>query len=188
MSQYKNTYPIAEFSDEVSNKFLFISTGINDIIKAVEYQYIGPFQDNHLYNLAFGDYDFKTGQLNDLVETNNGDHYAVFNTVLSTIATFFKNNPNSILMVQGSDTKQEYIDKCKEICKKKCADTCRNTERRINTYRYYVNKNYDDLIKEFEFVGGETLADGTITKEIYVKGKKYDTVFCKKRINLLHEN
>jgi hypothetical protein len=46
----------------------------------------------------------------------------------------------------------------------------------------------DDLIKEYEFVGGETLASGTITKEIYVKGKKYDTVFCKKRINLLHEN
>lgn len=184
MSQYNNVYPTESFSDNISNKYLFISSGKIDVVKAVEYQYVEPNEEGHVYNLAFGDFDFETGQLNDLVDTNNGDHYAVFNTVLSTIPSFFDDNPMATMMVQGSDTKEEYVEKCKLVCKKKCVASCKNSERRINTYRYYVNKNYDDLIKEYEFVGGETLPDGTISKEVYVKDKKYDTVFCKKRIHL----
>ncbi len=186
--KYPNIYPTEEFKDNVSIKYLFVSNGKRDIVKAVEYQYVEPHEQDHLYNLAFGDYDFETEQLNDLIDTNNGDHYAVFNTVLSTIPSFFEENPGATMMVQGSDTKQEYINKCKEACKKNCEETCKNTERRISTYRYYVDKNYDELIKDYEFEGGETLGDGTILKEIYVKGKKYDTVFCKKRLNLQHEN
>ena len=66
--------------------------------------------------------------------------------------------------------------------RKKCDDLCRNSYRRINAYRYYVNKNHNELINEFEFAGGETLSDGSVLKEVYAKDKKYDTIFCKKRI------
>ena len=188
MAQYQNSYPTVEVYDAFSRKYIFISTGINVIIKAVEFQCIEPSQEEQLFNLAFGDFDLATGQFNDLVDSNNGDHYAVLNTVLSTIPAFFERNPNATMMVQGSDSKQEYVDICKITCRKKCGDKCKNTERRISAYRYYVDKNYIALNKKYQFLGGATQFDGTILKEEYVKGKAYDTVFCKKRITLRNEN
>ena len=188
MARYPNAYQTEDFSDNISNKYLFISIGKTVIVKAIEYQFVEQYHAGSLYNLAFGDYDLESGQLNDLSDSNNGDHYAVFNTVLGTIPAFFESNPDATMMVQGSDTKQEYVQQCMANCNKGCVDNCKNTERRINAYRYYVDKNCDDLIKEYEFEGGLTQIDGTVKKEGYVKDKKYDTVFCKKRIILRHGN
>ena len=188
MAKYENIYPIEESIDEVSAKYLFVSSGKKDVIKAVEYQYVQPHNGDHLYNLAFGDFDLETASLDDQINTNNGDHYAVFNTVLSTIPSFFENNPRATMMVQGNDNSEEFINNCRQHCARKCKDACKNAGRRIKTYRYFVNKNYDDLIGDYEFQGGLKMSDGTIILELYQKEKEYDSVFCKKRISLHHED
>ena len=188
MAKYNNIYQTESSVDEVSAKYLFVSRGKTDVIKAIEYQYVQPHNGDGLFNLAFGDYDIETATLNDQVNTNNGDHYAVFNTVLSTIPIFFENNPYATVMVQGSDNSEEFINDCKEKCTKKCKENCKNADRRIKTYRYYVNKNYDDLVRDYEFQGGLKMPDGTILLEHYQKEKEYESVFCKKRVFLQYEN
>lgn len=129
----------------------------------------------------------ETTTLNDKVNTNNDDHYAVFNTVVSTIPAFFENYPRATIMVQGSDNSEEFISNCRRQCTKKCKENCKNAGRRISTYRYYVNKNYDDLIKDYEFLGGMKMRNGAILLYHYERGKEYDSVFCNKRVPF-HEN
>ena len=141
MAKYGNIYRIEESIDEVSAKYFFVSVGKSDVIKAVEYQYIQSYKGGDLFNLAFGDYDIETEILNDQINTNNGDHYAVLNTVLSTIPVFFENNPQAILMVQGSDNSKEFIDNCRLQCQKKCSNGCRNIMKKIrNMIPYFVKK------------------------------------------------
>jgi hypothetical protein len=77
----------------------------------------------------------------DNLNTNNGDAYKVFKTVLTTIPLFFENYGSGILMVQGSDGRPEFIETCRLTCKKKCTDECKNYNRRINIYRGYADKN-----------------------------------------------
>ena len=67
-----------------------------------------------VFNLGFGDYDITTDTLDDKINSNNGDHYRVFNTVLSTIPTFFDAYKGAILMVNGSDGTQKFVEFCKE--------------------------------------------------------------------------
>lgn len=77
----------------------------------------------------------------------------VFSTVLNTIPRFFKKNPNAAIWVQGSDSQEDFKRKCERICKKKCDKFCKNFNRRIKTYRYYVDKNFSELSKEYIFFG-----------------------------------
>ncbi len=47
------------------------------------------------YNLGFGDKDEKTGEISDLVITNNGDSQQVLATVASTVYAFTDKNPTA---------------------------------------------------------------------------------------------
>ncbi len=159
-----------------------MSTGAVDVIKAVEYRYIQDLFDAPLFNLGFGDYDLGKDEIDDRSNTNNGDHYQVLNTVLNTIPKFFKNNPSSILMVQGSDQGLDFTENCKKSCRKDCGDGCKNLNRRIKTYRYFVEKNYIKLTKEYTFWGGTRKLDGIVLHENYETSKDYDLVFCKIKV------
>ncbi len=79
--------------------YTFNSVGRQGIItKVIVYE---PVQDN-LYNLAFGDYDSDSGNINDLNVSNNGDTVKVLATVIHTIETFFQYFPDAELMIRGS--------------------------------------------------------------------------------------
>lgn len=143
----------------------------------ISYDYIGLYHGRKTFNLGFGDFDPITGTINDNANTANGDVYAVFNTVLNTIPIFFQEFPKYALMVRGSDSGVEFIKRCKSGCKKQCSyGECKNQNRRINTYIKYVNINYDELIKEYLFLGGDADTIGP-----FEKGKKYDSVFIYKK-------
>jgi len=43
----------------------------------------------------------------------------VFNTVLHTVPDFFTKYPNDIIIVSGSDSKDDFSEKCRLTCKKK---------------------------------------------------------------------
>jgi hypothetical protein len=167
---------------ETGVKYYFTSNGNSNIVKAIDYSYLMDFDGKKIYNLAFGDYDAATDQIRDDVNTQNGDAYKVFNTVLSTIPLFFDFFSDSIMFVQGSDSSKDFIDKCKKNCRRACVNFCKKSDRRINIYRGYVNKNFEGLKNDFIFYGGNTSVDGEIVMEEYVRYEKYDSVFVVKNI------
>jgi hypothetical protein len=182
MSNPEYYYEIEESVTESGIQYTFMSEGNADIIKVIEYSYVQDFLDKPLYNLGFGDYDVETDKILDGSNSNNGDHYKVFNTVLNTIPNFFDHYQDAIMIVQGSDSKPEFINNCKIGCKRRCPETeCKNSHRRINIYRSYLDKNYDALIQDYIFYGGQISADNQIVIENYQKGKKYDSVLLLKK-------
>lgn len=58
--------------------------------------------DPVVYNLAFGDEDPFTGDINDKVVTNNKDRDVVLSTVATTIQTFIDHYGNHFIFVAGS--------------------------------------------------------------------------------------
>jgi len=180
--------PTYNFRTEKENsaneiQFHFISKGPSDVIKAVQYIYVGDLGGQRIFNMGFGDYDIETDYIDDQINTENGDVYKVFNTVLNTIPSFFEIFPGEIMMVSGSDSKPEYIEKCKENCEKKCGDKCRKAGRRIGLYTGYVNKNFDNLSQEYMFYGGNPDEENpkNTNLESYAKNKKYTSVFVFKK-------
>jgi hypothetical protein len=172
-------YPPYEYREseatEEGTKYYFVSKGKTDVVKAVHYAYSTSMEDLKIYNLGFGDYDIEEDTINDKVNTANGDVYKVFNTVLNTIPIFFKKYPKAAVIVEGSDSSHDFHENCKLTCTKKCTDSCKNQHRRINAYSSFVNKNYEELVKDYKFFGGIKTDKGVVIED-FVKRKKYDAV------------
>ena len=181
MSNSKNTYYFKENESDGEIMYFFISKGKADIDKAVQYSFVRKLGDRKLYNLGFGDYDYRKKVIRDDVNTNNGDAYKVFNTVLSTIVAFFERCKNDILTVEGSNSTPEFADQCRLTCSKNCAEECRKVNRRINIYCNYLNKHYEQLISDYQFLGEYFNEANEIEFENYVCGKKYSAIFLLKR-------
>jgi hypothetical protein len=97
--------------------------------------------------------------------------------VLNTIPKVFDIHENAMIMVTGSDIKPEFIEKCKVSCSRECGEKiCKKAHRRINIYRGFVDKNFDQLNKDYIFYGGERIENQNIV-ELYSKGQKYNAVF-----------
>jgi hypothetical protein len=166
---------------ETGIKYFFVSKGPSDVIKAVEYYYSADFSGRRVYNLGFGDYDIQQDKIDDSINTDNGDPYLVFNTVLNTIPMFFESFGDAAIIVRGSDSTDEFEAICREVCEKKsCEEKCRKRHQRIRTYCAYVSREYDTLIKEYDFFGGLDSENGTVI-ERFIKNKKYEFVLLIKK-------
>ena len=78
-------------SDNTLTYFEFISVGSKGAVrKMIEFQ---TTTTPGLYNLAFGDKDPVTGELDDLAITNNSDTEKVLGTVVAALYAFFDKNP-----------------------------------------------------------------------------------------------
>jgi hypothetical protein len=55
-----------------------------------------------LYNLAFGDVNVTTGEINDSIITNNGDSKKVLATVVATVYAFTDKYPDAWIYATGS--------------------------------------------------------------------------------------
>jgi len=182
MSHFTDTYEIRSKKTERDARFFFLSEGKKNIIKVVLYYYVMEFEECPLYNLALSDYDLTTNSFSIDKTTDNGDTYKVLHTVLATIPCFFSIWQNAMLMVQGSDSTQEFQDNCRLTCKKRCQlAECRNAHRRINIYGNYVNKNFADLAKGYIFYGGTLNIENQLLTEDYIMEKKYRIILLKKR-------
>lgn len=166
---------------EIGVKYYFTSNGNSTIIKAIDYSYSSSFDGKKIYNLAFGDYDPRTDEIRDDVNTQNGDVYKVLNTVLYTIPLFFSSFPDSMMIVRGSDSTSDFIEKCKSNCIRNCSDACKKAHRRIKLYCGYVNKNYNILKHDFIFYGGIDRGENHILIEDYIPEKEYQAVFVTKK-------
>ena len=55
-----------------------------------------------VYNLAFGDLDYKTGEISDTAVTDNNDSRKVLATVAATLHDFTLRYPEAIVLAKGS--------------------------------------------------------------------------------------
>ena len=91
-------YPLAS-SDKMMT-FEFISEGPKGLIhKLVRFQ---PTNLRGIYNLAFGDKDFATGEIDDVVISNNEDSEKVLATVVATVYAFTDKYPDTWIYTTGS--------------------------------------------------------------------------------------
>ncbi len=82
-----------------------------------------------LFNLAFGDKDQNTGEINDTIISNNGDSEKVLATVVSTLYAFTDKHPETYVLATGS------------------------TKSRTRLYRMGITKYFDEIQKDFFIYG-----------------------------------
>ncbi len=80
--------------------FEFISEGSRGkISKIIQYT---PTNLKDVYNLAFGDKDKNTGQIDDMIISNNGDSEKVLATVIASVYAFTDKYPDAYIYATGS--------------------------------------------------------------------------------------
>jgi hypothetical protein len=89
---------------------------------------------NGFYNLAFGDKNLETGELDDNVISNNGDSEQVLATVVSAVYSFTEFKHEAWVYATGS------------------------TKSRIRLYRMGISKYFDEIEKDF-YVYGQRMGE-----------------------------
>ena len=181
MAGLSNTYEVTKEHSSSQFDFVFISTGRIVVSKIIQYTLTHQFENRDVYNLGFGDYNARTDQIEDHVNTGNGDAYKVFNTVLSTVPLFFKTFDEAIIMVQGSDGGADFIEECQKTCIKKCINICRKFRQRVTIYRNFVEKNFSELSYNYWLLGGYISNGMDLMTERYIPGRDYDTILIFKK-------
>ena len=136
-------YNLKEDANKIA--FEFISEGPKgDILKGVFYSKIKIKGIKNFYNLAFGDMNSSTRQLDDKVVTDNGDSEKVLATVVAAVYAFAGQYPEAWIYATGS------------------------TATRTRLYRMGINKYFDIAQDDFEIMG-----QFQNEWEWYEKGKNY---------------
>ncbi len=134
------------------NTFEFLSEGSKGkIIKLIQFQQMNL---PNLYNLAFGDINLLTGQLDDKIITDNGDSEKVLATIVASVYAFTGYYPDAWIFATGSTT------------------------TRTRLYRMGINKYFDIVDEDFDIMGEQQSE-----WEWYKKGKDYQA-FAFHRKNL----
>ncbi len=114
-------------SESTFTRFEFVSEGTKGAIrKLIEFQ---ETTNPDVYNLAFGDFDPQTQEIDDLVVSDNGDTEKVLATVISAVYTFFNKYPDVFVYATGS------------------------TKARTRLYRMGIARFYDEMKKDFYLYG-----------------------------------
>lgn len=82
-------------------QYEFESKGPKGILKKVV-RYNKMEGGKNLYNLAFGDLDVQTEEINDFIVSNNNDRIRVLATVAGTVIDFTQKHPEAIIFAAGS--------------------------------------------------------------------------------------
>lgn len=141
-------YPIK--SDESFMIFEFTSYGPNGPIKKIV-----KFSETNLksiYNIAFGDCNSSTGEINDTSVSNNGDSQLVLATVVSTVYAFTEIYPGSWIFATGS------------------------TKSRTRLYRMGINKYISEIKSDFHLFGLK--GEGW---EPFINGVSYEAFLAKRK-------
>ncbi|GGC01881.1 DUF6934 family protein [Dyadobacter sediminis] len=127
-------------TDNDSTIFQFTSIGPKGSIeKLIQFQKIY----DGVYNLAFGDKNQDTGNLDDQVISDNGDSEKVLATVVSALYKFFDAYPDSVVYAVGSSTS------------------------RTRLYRMGISKFFREVTEDFHVYGeiGDEFCDFELNKE-----------------------
>jgi hypothetical protein len=141
-------YPLA--SSDKFTTFEFTSEGMKGLIhKLVRFQQTNV---KGVYNLAFGDKDNTTGDIDDEVVSNNGDSEKVLATVVATVYAFTDQYPNAWIYATGS------------------------TKARTRLYRMGITKFLTEVKEDYEILGER---DGDW--EVFKKNIEYDGFFVRRK-------
>jgi len=143
-------YPLAS-SDKLMT-FEFVSEGSNGFIhKLVQYK-----QTNlkGIYNLAFGDKDHETGEIDDTAISNNGDSEKVLTTVVATLYAFTDKYQGAWVYATGS------------------------TKARTRLYRMGITKHLSDVKSDFDILG-----ERGDEWEVFKKNTEYDGFLVRRKLN-----
>lgn len=128
-------------SDSSLTIFEFVSEGQNGLIrKLIQFQETNQID---IYNLAFGDKNVDTGEIDDLVVSNNGDADKVLATVVAALYAFLDKHPDAFVYATGS------------------------TKARTRLYRIEITRFYKEMTKDFELYGqiGDEFYEFEVGKE-----------------------
>lgn len=105
----------------------FISEGPKGLIrKRIQFRLVNRQQ---VFNLAFGDKDAETGEIDDLVISNNGDSEKVLATVISAVYAFCDRHPDAWIYTAGS------------------------SRALTRLYKMGITKYYDEVKNDFDIFG-----------------------------------
>ena len=136
-------------ADEKLEVFEFVSIGIKgEITKIIQFLRIS----DHLYNLGFGDKNAKSGEISDIIVSNNGDSRKVLATVAASVYAFTAKYADALVYATGS------------------------TKSRTRLYRIGITNNLEEILKDFEIFG---LREGEFEK--FIKGVEYQGFLVKRR-------
>ncbi len=134
----------------------------------------------NVFNLGFGDYNIETDEFCDTIKSMNGDPFRIFNTVLLTMSLFFKSNENSIILISGSDSTDEFEINCRKDCYRiNCANNCKKRNQRIKIYCNFINKNFDTILNDYTIFGSNFNENLEISE--FKKGKLYEVLLIYKK-------
>ncbi len=104
--------------------YRFTSEGTHGIVeKLIIFQ---ATHIKHVFNLAFGDMNLKTGEIDDLIVTNNGDGEKVLITVATAVFEFTERYKNCFIYLEGS------------------------TKSRNRLYQMGITRYWKEISKDFE--------------------------------------
>lgn len=119
------TYPLK--SGRKLWSYQFVSQGPKGFVpKLIQFTSIGP---DGVFNLAFGNEDLPTGEIDDMAVSNNGDIAMVLATVVEAIRDFVNIHPRAIIYFSGS------------------------THSRTRLYRMVISKYLTELTADFDILG-----------------------------------
>ena len=136
-------------TDKLSS-YEFVSEGPRGlIVKRIQFTLINR---EEVYNLAFGDMEPISGDIDDLAISKNGDSEKVLATVVSAVYAFCDKNPNAWILAVGS------------------------TASRTRLYQIGIAKFHKDLAEEFD-IYGQREEDW----ELFELGKNYKAFLAKRK-------
>ncbi len=107
--------------------FEFVSQGPKGQIPKLVQLFKTNYKD--VFNLAFGDKNAETGQIDDIAISNNGDSEKVLATVVATVYAFTDKYPQALVYATGS------------------------TKARTRLYRMGISKYFEEAKKHFLIYG-----------------------------------
>ena len=137
-------------ADDQLTTFAFLSEGSKGKIeKVIQFSLVNQ---NNLYNLAFGDRNYLTGEIDDKVVTDNGDSEKILATVVAAVYAFCDKTPKVWIYATGG------------------------TAARTRLYRMGINKYYDIVESDFK-IFGQTQSEW----ERFEKGKDYQAFVVQRK-------
>jgi hypothetical protein len=141
-------------ANKAKTTFTFISEGSNgNIIKLINYTEVEFMGIKNVYNLGFGDLNEETGEVDDLIVSNNQDREKILATVAHTALIFANRYPESFIIFRGS------------------------TIVRTRLYQIAIGKYFEELSELFDIVG--FTKKGIFPFE---KNMSYDTFLISRKI------
>jgi hypothetical protein len=131
--------------------YWFVSSGkLGDIYKAVFFQ---PLPHHNRYNLAMGDINLRTGEIEFDELSGNGDARKVFATIGDIVNEYTKSYPDRVIFVAG------------------------NTEDKKRSYSFMTGWYLDEILIDFNVWGAD--AGGELKS--FEKDKTYDAILVKRK-------